>query len=95
MPAVLPKWELNADFARLLASFERVIPLKNASNLTDKEMASRLLFMSGGTIGELSQLLNQASIWAIKQKTEQINFIALERCGYVRPADRKSIIARI
>jgi len=95
IPAVLPRWELSAEFARLLLSFEHVIPLHNQSNLAEKSMASKLLYLTGGTIGELSQLLNQAAIWAIKNQVETINVEALERCGYVRPADRKSVAARL
>lgn len=95
MPAVLPKWELNTDLARLLASFERIIPLRNPSMLTEKELATKLLYMSGGTIGELSQLLNRAAIWAIRNDREKIDILALEKCGYVRPADRKSSVSRI
>ncbi|WP_199027913.1 TniB family NTP-binding protein [Ralstonia sp. ASV6] len=94
-PAVLPRWELNADYARLLSSFERVIPLALPSNLTERAMASRLLHMTGGTIGELSKLLNAAAIYAIKRKTERIDARALDSCGYVPPAERRAAVARV
>lgn len=89
LPEVLPHWELNADFARLMASFESLLPLKNPSALADKELASRILAMTGGTIGEMSRLLNEAAIYAIKKKTERIDAEGLAKCGYNSPSERK------
>lgn len=67
-PEILPKWKLDQEYLRLLASFEKVIPLKQPSNLINRELAELILNMSGGTIGEISTLLNMASIFAIKIK---------------------------
>jgi len=94
-PEVLPHWELNADFARLLASFESLLPLKQPSGLADQGMASRILAMTGGTIGEMSMLLNEAAIYAIRKKTERIDADALAKCGYSSPSERKSKAARL
>lgn len=94
-PEVLPRWQLNADFARLLASFESLLPLKMASNLADRDMASRLLNMTGGTIGELSTLLNEAAIYAIKRGDESIDMGAITKCGYRPPSERKAAAARL
>ncbi|MCL9677218.1 TniB family NTP-binding protein [Acinetobacter sp. ACZLY 512] len=95
VPVVIPKWSLNTDFARLLVSFERILPLKQPSRLSEKSMATKLLYLSGGTIGELSQLLNKAAIWALKNNRESIDFEALEKCGFVRPSDRKTMASKI
>lgn len=95
VPSVLPKWELNADFARLLMSFERVIPLKHSSDLAAKETAAQILARSGGTIGEISQLINQAAIWAIKHGHERIDGKGLTSCRYIPPSDRKMVAARL
>lgn len=95
VPAVIPKWSLNTDFARLLVSFERIIPLREASNLNEKTMATKLLYLSGGTIGELSQLLNKAAIWALKNDREKIDFEALDKCGFIQPNERKLIASKL
>lgn len=94
-PEVLPRWELNAEFARLLASFESLLPLKNPSGLADKPMASRILAMTGGTIGELSQLLNEAAVYAIKKSVEKIDADALASCGYRPPSTRKAVASKL
>jgi hypothetical protein len=51
--------------------------------------------MSGGTIGKISTLLNMASIFAIKNKIEQITKQTLEESGYIGLHLRKQAAARI
>lgn len=92
-PAWLPRWSVEdqesaKEYRRLLASFERLLHLRNPSNLQEKSMALRILAMTGGTIGEIATLLQRASIHAIQTGTEQITPRVLERCGYVVPAKR-------
>ena len=47
-PAVLPRWNLDRNFLRLLVSFERIILLKRPSELQTRELAVRLYNMSEG-----------------------------------------------
>ncbi|ABA87386.1 transposition ATP-binding protein TniB [Syntrophotalea carbinolica DSM 2380] len=88
-PEVLPKWQLNMDFLKLLASFEKMLPLQKPSRLTETSMAARLLSMSEGTIGELSNLLNKAAIHAIRSKTECITNKVLDEVNWASPSERK------
>lgn len=90
-PAWLPKWKAGAEFGRLLLSFERILPLRNASNLTDPMLAMKLAALSEGTIGELSALLNSATTYAIQKGVEQITPDVLSRCGYRPPSKRKEL----
>lgn len=92
-PEVLPKWTRNAELARLMSSFERVLPLKEASQLSVSPLIDRVLDMSSGTIGEMSTLLNMAAIHAIKTGEERITVSTLEGCQYVPPAQRKQAAA--
>ncbi|MEL0584770.1 MAG: TniB family NTP-binding protein [Candidatus Thiodiazotropha sp. (ex. Lucinoma kazani)] len=62
---VLPRWDFDTDFLRLLASFERMLPVKESSKLTENQVASRLFAMSEGYIGELSQVLSRAAVYAV------------------------------
>jgi len=88
-PEVLPRWERNTELARLLASFERVIPLQRASQLASPALAARIVDAAGGTIGEMSTLLNMAAIHAIETGEERITAEILEGCGYISPVQRK------
>jgi hypothetical protein len=92
-PEVLPKWTRNAELARLMSSFERVLPLKEASQLSASPLIDRVLDMSSGTIGEMSTLLNMAAIHAIKTGEERITVSTLEGCQYVPPTQRKQAAA--
>lgn len=88
-PVTLPRWEMDHDFQRLLASFERMLPLKQPSGLAQQELASTLFAMSEGYIGELSRLLSDASALAIHSGTEQISSKLLQQIDWTPPSRRK------
>jgi hypothetical protein len=88
-PTMLPRWELNEDFLRLLVSFERMIPLKIPSNLHQSPIAARLFTMTEGYIGELSRLLVTAAIKAVVTGAEHVTMSVLETIEWVAPSDRK------
>ena len=88
-PVILPKWELNEEFLQLLASFELLLPLRKASNLTDKALAVKLHGMVGGKIGELATLLADAAVEAIATGEERITLPSIRRLGWVSPDERK------
>ena len=95
IPELLPKWQMNKEFRQLLMSFEQVLPLRNPSMLHERVLAGKILAMSEGTIGELSSLLNLATIHAIRNAHEQITVEVLNACGYVSPGDRTKLAARV
>lgn len=88
-PIAIPRWELNPDFQKLLASFERVLPLKIASNLHQKDLARELYVRSEGSIGELSRLVNELSIEAIKSGVEKIDLKLVQNSNWVSPSERR------
>ena len=94
-PEVLPRWSKDAELARLLASFERVLPLRLASQLTNADLAGHIVDLADGTIGEMSTLLNSAAIHAINSGTERITIKTLQACGYVSPSLRKQAAAAL
>ena len=88
-PVLLPRWEYDNNFLRLLASFERMLPLKKASQLTHEQLASKLFHMSEGYIGELSRILSEASVQAVKNQSEVITLKTLTTLEWVPPSKRK------
>lgn len=98
-PEVLPTWGLDTEFLRLLASLEKIIPLRHPSNLTEKAMAMKLHAMSEGIIGELSKLLNEAAVWAVRNtkagEPENIDENALNMCGFIPPSLRKEVARKL
>lgn len=91
-PEILSKWTMGPELVRLLASFERVIPLRLPSSLASMELASLILQRSEGTIGEISALLNAAAAHAINSGDEQITAGILNACDYVSPSHRKQAV---
>jgi type II secretory pathway predicted ATPase ExeA len=94
-PVVLPRWELDNDFLRLLASFERMLPLSNPSRLHGAELSTRLFAMCEGYIGELSRVLTEAAAHAVLSGRETIDLKTLDGIGWTPPSERKRRIDRI
>lgn len=83
--AELPIWENNKEFRRLVGSFERILPLKNPSNLTQQENLNLIHSISDGCIGNVKRLLNECAIDAIKTGEEQITTKIIESKSWIRP----------
>lgn len=94
-PLILPKWELNEDYYRLLATFENRIPLKKKSGLIDDLFPEKILSMSEGTIGEIFTILKLASKLAIESGEEKISLKSLEKIDYISPSKRKHLLEKV
>ena len=90
-PALLPRWTMSEDYLRLLASFEPSLRLEQSSNLIEPVVATKILTLSGGTIGEISTLLTRAALRAIEDGSEHIASSTLDSCGYVAPSERRRV----
>ncbi|MDX9744114.1 MAG: TniB family NTP-binding protein [Arcobacteraceae bacterium] len=72
-PYELKQWSHNEDYMRFIATFEAMLPLKNASNLfQNKGLLSEVYIISDGAIGETLDILEAAAIEAIRRKSERI-----------------------
>lgn len=86
--AELATWGMGREYRQLLASFERMLPLKQPSRLHQEPLATRLLAMSEGTIGELSTLLKAAAIGAVRSGIERIDAEVLAAVEWEPPSLR-------
>ena len=82
--ASLTQWSYDTDYRRLLASFERMIPLKKPSRLHEQKLANRLLYLSGGVLGELSEIISEAAIEAIHNGDECISLKLINNLKHER-----------
>lgn len=72
-PFELPLWSNDEDFLRFIATTEATMPLKKASNIySDYELLSYIHKLSNGCIGDAINIIKDASIYAIRNKTEKI-----------------------
>jgi Bacterial TniB protein len=88
-PTVLPRWQPDKELRKLLASFEKIIPLNYPSDLQSSKLTSKLLTRSEGTIGELKMLLGAAAAAAMRNGTERITEEIIDGCNYMSPSIRK------
>lgn len=91
---LLPKWERvttpgKIAFKGLLERFEKTLPLWKPSNLSQDKIANKLIIMSEGLLGELSAVLSEACIAAIKSKSERITLDILKEIDWVQPSARR------
>ena len=90
-PVFLPKWHYNNEYLSLLASFEKILPLKKPSSLaTDEKIGLKILDLSEGYIGEMVDLLAASTITAIKTGSEKITLNTLSSCNFIRPSERQN-----
>jgi type II secretory pathway predicted ATPase ExeA len=87
--ALLPRWDNDDEYLRLLATFERAIPLRQPSNLIDGALADKIYSMSEGYIGEISRLLEVAAVDAVETGAERIDKKRLDCIGWVAPSERR------
>lgn len=86
----LPRWSLNQDFADLLASFEKHLPLPQPSHLgTTPELVLTLFNMSGGLIGELATILSEVTEFAVENGHPCITKEMLDRHEWKSPSHRR------
>jgi hypothetical protein len=94
-PSAVPKWVLDEEFRRLLASFERVLPLRRPSGLAMGKLPLRLLAMCEGQLGELWAVLVRATTMAIGIGEEAITESLLKRLPWTPPSERRADAERI
>ncbi|THD10071.1 TniB family NTP-binding protein [Metallibacterium scheffleri] len=92
-PIFLPKWKLDAEYARFLVTVEKTFALAKPSRLADPQFAQRLLDLSEGVIGESMEVLRRLAIHAIRSGDEcispdmlKLDFLA--SLGWVEPSKR-------
>jgi len=85
----LDNWKLDKNFAKLLMSFEMTLPLKEASNLHSKLLATKLFEMCEGMIGELARVIEKSAVYALKQGKEKIDMDILKSINYIPPSLRR------
>jgi hypothetical protein len=93
-PFLLPRWEDDAELARLLVSFEAMLPLAEPSHLGSPALRALVMQRSEGTIGEITMLLMQAATAALLAGRERIDAVSLEAADYEPPSLRRRLFER-
>ena len=88
----LPRWEEGGEFMGLLASLETMLPLWKRSELQETALASEILSLSEGVLGEAVSLLTQAACEAVTSGQEKITLKIIKSLGFVRPSRRRRLM---
>jgi len=94
-PAALDRWKLDAEYLRFLASYERLLPLAEPSNLATREIAPTIYGLAGETVGGTVKLLKKASCKAIEMGVEKINDKILQGVGWTKPGEWDEVARRV
>lgn len=71
-PLELPHWHESEELRRFLVAFEKTLPLRERSNLAEREMVKLLLAHSDGITGVISDTLVSGALEAIKLGQEHL-----------------------
>lgn len=75
----LPPWSNDETFARLLASFQALLPLRKASALVTAEMRGEILHRTEGITVRVVKLIESLAVEAILSGRERIDLESLAR----------------
>lgn len=84
----LPEWIPGTEFRCLLATYETILPLKKPSKLSEEEMSYAIMGRTNGSIGEITRILQEAAIRAIRSGDETITMELIKSMPFqsCRPA---------
>lgn len=81
----MPTWKADNTLANFLATYERLLPLKEASNLAAQDKVTYLAKLSDGVLGKIITRVQNAALAAIVDGTERITLASL-KTAVARPA---------
>lgn len=94
-PYILPEWKYDQEYLSLLATYNKILPLKYGFDLTEVVLAKNIFSRSDGKIGEIDTVIRLAAVEAINSFQEAISEKVLGRIEYSGPAERRQKIERI
>jgi len=94
-PLTLDRWTLDREYLRFLASYEKLLPLAEPSNLATRELATTIYGFAGDTIGGTVELLKAAAALAIENGKERIDVELLRKVRAERRPDWDEAAKRV
>lgn len=88
-PMPLPLWEPDAQWQRLITSFECLMPLPEPSFLGAREAASQIFALAEGMIGELKLVLAACLKAALTANKSRVDSEILKNIDFVPPSRRR------
>jgi hypothetical protein len=92
-PVPLQRWQMDNEYLRLLVSYEKLLPLKEKSDLANRPLASKILSLTDGTIGGITGIIKKASVKAIQNGQEKISMDLVQSLEVMLPHERNRMPA--
>ena len=88
-PVWMQDWAMDQEYRRLLASFEVTMPLRERSNLQQRQTAALILELGESLLGEVRDLLCVAVEHAVRSGREKIDLELLREIAWIPPSKRR------
>lgn len=81
---LLKRWkDADRDFRQLLASFEYILPLRKASNLSKLQTAKLIYGLTEGILGDVAKLIRDSAVATVLSGEEAITEDILRSCAAI------------
>lgn len=84
----LPVWELSDIWREMVRDHEGYLPFPQPSNLSSSSFSQTLLIKADYRLGEMADLLEAMSSYAIKNNLPKLTTEVIKDCGWIPPQDR-------
>lgn len=93
IPILLKRWQDDGqfiEFRNFLDDFSAILPLKKPSRLGSIPVAKEVMTRCNGVMGEVNELLREATIQAIRNGREEVDLEIIQQTNYSGPLKRRS-----
>jgi hypothetical protein len=87
----LPPWRDGSEYQQLLSTLEAVLPLRHPSDLSEPEVAHKILAKAEGILGEIVSLVSRAAVRAVSSGAEAITADLIDQTGFIAPSQRRRV----
>lgn len=75
----LPRWKCDSQLEKLITALINQFKLKNPSSITTKACLREIITQTNGNLGRIIRLLQDAAVYAIRDKTEAITLATIKK----------------
>lgn len=90
-PVGLPPWRAGREYEQLLSTLEAVLPLRQPSDLSEADLAHKILASAEGILGEIVSIVTRAAARAVSSGTEAITAEIIDQTGFIAPSQRRRV----
>jgi hypothetical protein len=90
-PVGVPPWRDGSEYQQLLSTLEAVLSLRHPSDLSEPEVAHKILAKAEGIQGEIVSVVSRAAVRAVRSGAEAITADLIDQTGFIAPSQRRRV----